>query len=719
MASLAPYFDQRWYAADGVTPAAGYKLFTYAAGTDTKKATYKNYAGGTSNANANPIVLSATGTADVWLKDGLYKFVLCDPSETDPITGSPIRTVDNVGFQALQTVSTFTALRALTAGSAGDCVHVLGYAAAGDGGEGFFYWNTASATADDGGVTILPDASPSTGRWVRCFTGEVNVKWFGLAGNGTTDDSDQYTKAEAYCNTNNCTIYFPAGTYVLSHVVLRVNMRGSSAHEVMLLHPLNTLYDMIAASASVVISDLTLDGQALQSIYTVDLIKFTGTKIEVKNCIFERSTHASIEIVDGDANIHDNIFTDMYDFDSHSTMLSCAVYAVGLTSQTIQFNNNQVYLDAAPGTPANAAGGIIVGGTGVTLQADNNFFNYIGQATTEATIGCISATTGAKIVATGNVIKNAERGIYLSASTNNIINGNQFLDCTYGVVAVASSSFVASGNMNNSASGTYGYSIATGLSLNPCKIIGDTIIGPGKGIYAVTGNSALQLEVLGTTFGSDNNDVHAVSCASVLVENCNFTTSAGQGALLITGTALVMVQDCRSVAASPMALSGNTKQIERNNSWQTNTMNMKEGTDNITFGAANGAAEGWKIVVSDAQYVFADVASKTVLDISDFDYVYHPIILLSAIGNLETTITTSESATWVSVGITGDPYKYSVSTALTKNSKIFELSGKCFSYLSGDILVSGSKVTNAAAKITGTVRVRLIYGISVNLADAA
>ena len=55
-------------------PAAGFKLYTYAADSTTNQATYSDAA--LSVANANPIVLDANGRATVFLADLTYKFVL-------------------------------------------------------------------------------------------------------------------------------------------------------------------------------------------------------------------------------------------------------------------------------------------------------------------------------------------------------------------------------------------------------------------------------------------------------------------------------------------------------------------------------------------------------------------------------------------------------------------------------------------------------------------
>lgn len=85
----AQFFD------DNGDPLSGGKIFTYAAGTTTPKATYTDYTGGT--AHANPIILDAAGRppSEVWLTYGdAYKFILKDSLDTlvgtfDHIDGIP------------------------------------------------------------------------------------------------------------------------------------------------------------------------------------------------------------------------------------------------------------------------------------------------------------------------------------------------------------------------------------------------------------------------------------------------------------------------------------------------------------------------------------------------------------------------------------------------------------------------------------------------------
>jgi hypothetical protein len=98
--SLAPALKQKFFTNNG-KPAAGYKVFTYAAGTDTKLDTYQSANGA---ANANPIILDFRGEANIWTPPNVaYKFVYSPPNDTDPPT-SPIWTIDEVVDSQLVTL---------------------------------------------------------------------------------------------------------------------------------------------------------------------------------------------------------------------------------------------------------------------------------------------------------------------------------------------------------------------------------------------------------------------------------------------------------------------------------------------------------------------------------------------------------------------------------------------------------------------------------------
>jgi hypothetical protein len=92
MAVLYVSHYQQFFDNDGVSPLSGGRLYTYAAGTTTPKATYTTAAG--SIEHPNPIILNSVGipeTGPIFLT-GSYKFVLHDADDA-PLAG---RTTDNV-----------------------------------------------------------------------------------------------------------------------------------------------------------------------------------------------------------------------------------------------------------------------------------------------------------------------------------------------------------------------------------------------------------------------------------------------------------------------------------------------------------------------------------------------------------------------------------------------------------------------------------------------
>jgi len=97
------------------------------------------------------------------------------------------------GSPIVPTVATISALKALstTVSAAIGRVYVAGYYAASDGGGGYFTWNGASSTADNGGTFIQPSSLPASGRWVRdgYLAGRYSPIQFGAYADGTHDDA--------------------------------------------------------------------------------------------------------------------------------------------------------------------------------------------------------------------------------------------------------------------------------------------------------------------------------------------------------------------------------------------------------------------------------------------------------------------------------------------------------------------------------------------------
>lgn len=125
-----------------------------------------------------------------------------------------------------------TALAAYTATTAA----YLGEA----GREGMFVWDgsdrSASVSADTRqGLCVAGAADPTgkSGAWVRKFPSGVNVRWFGAAGNGVTDDGPAFVAAIAALKAYSANygnyyggspkLFIPAGHYFLGSTPLDIN----------------------------------------------------------------------------------------------------------------------------------------------------------------------------------------------------------------------------------------------------------------------------------------------------------------------------------------------------------------------------------------------------------------------------------------------------------------------------------------------------------------
>lgn len=141
------------------------------------------------DAAGNPTISSGTGGGDASLRTDLAA-----------TTGAAL-----VGYAASETVAgalnslraaSMAALRALPyAGrTTGSVANMTGYYTPGDAGAGMFVWDSALATADNGGTIINPTGNAGTGRWVRLWNGiTAYPEWFGAivnsAGAAATNDT--------------------------------------------------------------------------------------------------------------------------------------------------------------------------------------------------------------------------------------------------------------------------------------------------------------------------------------------------------------------------------------------------------------------------------------------------------------------------------------------------------------------------------------------------
>lgn len=115
--------------------------------------------------------------------------------------------------QNITAISTMAALKALPeqAGPQYQAVYLRSYTTTGDGGGGNFVWASSSAATGDDCIVVTPTNSSGNGRWLRQFTGPLNVRWCGMTGNISDDQSAGFARSFTSAIANNLNLYFPKG----------------------------------------------------------------------------------------------------------------------------------------------------------------------------------------------------------------------------------------------------------------------------------------------------------------------------------------------------------------------------------------------------------------------------------------------------------------------------------------------------------------------------
>jgi hypothetical protein len=127
-----------------------------------------------------------------------------DLASSDPGKGTALLGYDGGTAQDVlddaKPMQSYTALRAYTGRATGVRITTPGIA-------GFFYRSLTDVTSADNGGTIIVDGAGR--RWLRLFSGLVNVKWFGVVGGGVIDD---FAAFQAFLNLG-ITGFLPVDTY--------------------------------------------------------------------------------------------------------------------------------------------------------------------------------------------------------------------------------------------------------------------------------------------------------------------------------------------------------------------------------------------------------------------------------------------------------------------------------------------------------------------------
>lgn len=183
--NLIPFILSREWNNDGKMLSGG-RIYTYAAGTSTPKATYKKADG--SELNTNPIVCDASGAFTCFLGQGSYRILITDANDVQvmPAIDGVMGSGGGIGSTSTGTISiykTYSELRTSTTIS--DSVYVCGRAAEGDGGEGLFQYIPGSSLVDDDAVVLCANGGANV--YKRVFDSAINPLWKGLKYNVSID----------------------------------------------------------------------------------------------------------------------------------------------------------------------------------------------------------------------------------------------------------------------------------------------------------------------------------------------------------------------------------------------------------------------------------------------------------------------------------------------------------------------------------------------------
>jgi len=250
-------------------------------------------------------VLSGTFANIPWGIGNKYLKVELDPTGGTNYTVSGISQFLSVPYalhsgsttNGVKSIKNIVDLRATIGVNEGDPIYLKDYAGNNDGGGGYFIWRVAGYTAanDNGGTIIKPTiTNPANGRWVRNYEGTaINVKWFGILGDGVTNYSDQLTALiNVFKDTRGVKIVFPKGIYRLKDIDVPSGFTFSGeqgvSHDLsyqtpVIIRPANSaqyIFKFLNSTNNSALENLNIDGESQNAATGHNLIAavwFNGT----------------------------------------------------------------------------------------------------------------------------------------------------------------------------------------------------------------------------------------------------------------------------------------------------------------------------------------------------------------------------------------------------------------------------------------------------------
>lgn len=416
--------------------------------------------------------------------------------ELDPIGGTnytasgttqfmsvPYALSSGTTINGIKIINNIQDLRLAIGNSEGDVCYVKDYIGNNDGGGGHFVWriNGFSNLADNGGTIIVPGgANPTNGRWVRNVEGTaINVKWFGILGDGVTDYSPQLEGLIATFNSDNrgVKVLFPKGIYRLKNIEVPTGFtfygEQGVSHDLSYLTPViirpafgaQYVFKFSTSTTNASLENLNIDGDFQnptgQSLIAGVLFNGTANRLYNNNIVYCKQ-HAvkstSLKVSRIENNMLQGLFGSGLPYANDSSPDNGHIGSLHLTNTTDSWIiNNEIGMATSYGTLKDLTNRKAVAILG------NNLHNSI---------------------ISGNVFENGDKGAYIMYSTQNRFSNNRYeFNGSSGMEILNNAESIFTGEFfcGNSLSQGGGYddlTIDTSTSVTPNQSSGLTFINP-------------------------------------------------------------------------------------------------------------------------------------------------------------------------------------------------------------------------------------------------
>lgn len=254
----------------------------------------------------------------------------------------------------------------------------------------------------------------------------TDVKTYGAKGDGITDDTTAIQNA-INSLTNGGTLFFPAGTYILStgiNLKSNIHLKGTKGTILKVADSCTGYYGLlnIVSVQNVTISDLTIDGNINRANYDIS-----------------KSFEIAVYIVNStNVKVRNNVFNTC-----GAWTISCETSGTYPYNDTIYIEDNVINYSVGQNTKAVDSTGFSVDNTQMYMDAKNYFVRNNLIATTGTNAETAIEAHRRNGIVEGNIISGFRNGVLIvpgqyaedSDVTQTRVSGNKIIDCMIGITA--------------------------------------------------------------------------------------------------------------------------------------------------------------------------------------------------------------------------------------------------------------------------------------------